>query len=299
MLTRIGPAPYLIFHAPGQGAIARYHLDKAQIDGILDDLHGSGAEGISLSPWVMQDARKLGTDGQFLDWWGDSQAQANFANLLLTIKEKGFNFVQVAPQFYGATNPREVGFDQSFQPNWNAIVGMTYACQSSGLDWLIDVCPEVNSGAPNVACCYKEVPEFKRYVDELWVNVTGAFYPNARPCWRFSMSFIPGNAEVLTEAFQGNVPVVLVPHIYRGEQQRVHDDLVEQGLGGRLWLIGECMSLTRVEDEQIARDWAGWIERTRQPVVGFCPWPIDPRVPVGSDVQISVVPPAGVERWEV
>ena len=299
MLTASPAAPYLLCHAPNLGAIPRYHLDTAAVDAVLDSLKAGGADGISLSPFFLRDAAASGNQDLFLDP-DQPQSTTNLTALVATIRAKGFNWLQFAPQFYGPNDPRQNPYsDNLFQQNWNLIVQLMELGEAFGRPFLVDVCPEVNGGGPGIGCYWRESADFRRYATNLWIDSTAAYYPNGRPAFAVSMSFIPDNLDALPDIFLGNPPAILVPHIYRGEQQAVFDAIKAAGLGGRHWVVGECMSLTGPEDQPILYDWASFIESTKQPVQRFCPWQIDPRVPRGSAIQISVTPPAAPWRWNL
>src|SRR5690242_12528757 len=112
MLTAYRQAPYLIEHAPGMGSIARYHLDSAQVDARLALLRAAGADGISLSLWLRKNAVALGLADTYLEWSGGQLAPLMLQNLvgvLASIKRHGFNFVQLAPQFYAENDFRKWG----------------------------------------------------------------------------------------------------------------------------------------------------------------------------------------------
>lgn len=300
MLTQANAAPYLIAHADGKGAIARYHLDQALVDQVLDDLAAGGAGGVSFSPWFMDQAIALGAGDLYLDRSGPGMsalARDNISNLLRAVKQRGFHFVQFAPQFYGAHNPRENACAGLWEDNWLLLVELIGLVQASGIPALIDVVPEFNGGCKLHACCYREDPEFARFTNIIWVNATAAYYPNGRPSFAFTMSFIPQNYDVVRDGFQGNPPVRVAPHIYRGEQQAVFEGLAGVGLAGHPWVVAECMTLSQPEDAGYAQDWVGFIEQTKQPVERFCPWQLDPRIPAGSPVQFNVFPPRAPQLW--
>ena len=138
-------APWFICHQANKGVIARYHLDTVEIDSQLAALRAAGADGVSLSPWLMQGAPALGTADEYLDWVNGAlvpQMQANLTNLLAKIKSVGFNFVLVAPQFYGQHDFRQwAAFDNGlYGQNWNFIASLPAMCDAAGLPYLMDVC---------------------------------------------------------------------------------------------------------------------------------------------------------------
>lgn len=308
MIAARPQAPYFIEHEAGKGVVARYHLDTAEIESQLAALRAAGADGISLSLWLMQSAGSLGAGDEYLEWSGGAlipQMQANLVNLLKSIKTHGFNWVQIAVEFYGPNDPRENPWpsgDLSQAPpyyaeNWAFLSALPALCDAAGLPYLIDVGPEFNdkwesdpalNGQPNVG--------LQLYTKRTWIDTTCTFAPNGVPCWNFSMSFIPGNYDVLAQAFQGNPPEILLPHIYRGEQQQVYDALSTAGLAGHPWIFGECFSLTQPSDSSVAADVASFVVATKQPIMRVCPWPVDPRTPQGTS--IAVIPQVFSQPWK-
>lgn len=299
MLTQRPAAPYFINHAPGMGVIARYHLDKATIDSQLASIR-TATDGISLSLWLMKGAVALGAGDQYLDWSGGQltpQMQANLINLLASIKTRGFNWVQIAPQFYGANDPRQQAWvdpqPSYYVENWQFIASLPAMCEAAGLEYLIDVCPEVND-------VYLTNPGLQSYAKRLWVDVTSWFYPNGRPCWNFSMSFIPSNLSVLISVFQGNWPEILLPHVYTNEGGGLGAELSwligQIPAGIRPWILGETDTL-QPGDEAVAQQLAAFIETTKQPIIRVCPWPVTPRTATGVQIDAAVVPQIAPVVW--
>lgn len=292
-------APYFICHEQGKGVIARYNSDTAEIEAQLAALRASGADGISLSPWLMP-----GADNQlFLDWSSGQLAAQNQSNLLAlisSIKMHGFNWIQVAPQFYGVANDfrQWMQWDEArYLENRKFIFSLSDWLLASGLPYLIDACAEVNAG------------DGSQYAKRLWTDITSWFYPDGAPCWNFSMSFLPDAASIagLPSLFRGldqggpvNAPVFLVPHIYRNEQQACYDALQASpawDLHTRPWIIGECFSLTEPSDVAVAQGWRDFVVSTKQLIYRVCPWPQDPRTPPENKTAVLVIPQNGGAGW--
>lgn len=291
-------APYLITHQSGKGVIARYHLDTAEIARQVTAFKTAGADGISLSLWLMKNAKDLGTSDLYLDWANgqlSDQCRSNLLSLLAWIRVSGFHFVQVAVEFYNENDPRLNPFsEQLYSENWIFLDWLRHVLDETGIPYLLDPCPEVND-------VYKTNPGLQSYAKLLWVDCTATASPDGVPCWVYSFSFIPSNLDVLPDVFQGNPPAILVPHIYRGEQQAVFDGLESIGFGGKPWLVGECFSLTQAIDQPVADAFRQFVVNSKQPILRVCPWPIDPRTPAadanGQPISIDTVPQIVSQPW--
>ena len=293
MFARYSAAPYLIEHELGKGAIARYHLDQPAVDGALVSLRND-TDGISLSPWLMQGADTLGAADTFLNWIPAAGRltplmESNFLRILTKIVSLNYRWIQVAPQFY-APDPRKVGMD-AFDPAWLFISWLYQTLDGLRIPFIIDAVPEFND-------VYLDNPGFAQYVNAMWDNVTLTSAPGGEPCWRYSMSFIDANFDALTPAFQGNIPPVLLPHVYpspgSASLQTTYDALAARGMGGRVWIAGEDYTLTDA-DSAYAQNWESFVQRTKQPVERICPWPISTAAKQGA--QITVAPPVSPNVW--
>lgn len=293
-------APYLICHQSGKGVVARYHLDTGEIVRLVQALKTAGADGISLSLWLMKNAVNLGASDLYLDWANGQLSEpcrSNLLNLLAWIKAVGFHFVQVAVEFYNENDPRQKPFtEQMYAENWIFLDWLRHELDGIGMPYLLDACPEVND-------VYKDNPNLQAYAKRLWVDCTATASPDGVPCWVYSFSFIPSKLDVLPDVFQGNPPAILVPHIYRGEQQAVFDGLQTVGLNGKPWLIGECFSLTEATDQPIADSFKQFVIDTKQPILRVCPWPVDPRTPAtdskGQPIAIDTIPQIVSRPWAI
>lgn len=296
MTTQSSQAPWLIECEPGKGVIARYATDDAEriITPTLSKMHADGADGISLSPWLMQGAVANGAGDAFLDWNPATgrlvpEMEDNLIELLGDIRTLGFNWVQIAPQFY-SPDPRKVGMD-AFQPCWLFIAWLHQQLQSMRMPFLIDACTEFNDVYPTNA-------PFAEYVRAMWDNVTATSAPNGIPCWDYTMSFIPGpNLSCLSSAFQGNWPAILMPHCYSNEPT-LADAL--QAVWNAVptwsqWIIGETDTL-QPGDEPIAQQLVDFVTATKQRIMRVCPWPVTPRT--GAGVQLDVFPPIAGQPWK-
>lgn len=303
-------APYLICIQQGKHVIARYHLDTAEIDAAAAKLLAAGADGLSLSLWLRKNAVALGLGDQYLDWDGMGalvpQMQANLVAFLASMKRIGFNFVQIVPQFYGPNDFRQWGknpdgslvFKQAeANGNWTLVVLLAALCQAAGLNYLIDGCAEVAAADGSVSSYYAKW---------LWTNITAWFYPEGVPCWNFTMSFLSDVQSIagLPDLFRGvnpggpvNAPVYLNPHIYGADPQAVYDALATAGLGGHHWFVGEDYSLTQPADSSFVDKRRQFVIKTKQPIVRICPWPVDPRTPAGTMIDLACVPPVFSQPW--
>lgn len=297
MLTQRGPAPYLIDHAPGRGAIARFDQDTVQIIQVLDMLKASGADGISLSLWLWEG---IGDNDQYLDWTPAiglivPKMEANLVGLLKAIAER-FNWIQVAPQFYDPDQarvaktgnqswPRNVGMD-AFDSNWLFMYWLYTQLDSLGIDFMIDAVPEFND-------VYLGNPGFQQYVKAMWDNVTLTSAPGGIPCWRYSMSFVMANWAALVDAFQGNIPGFLLPHPYSGDLVSLEGNLSAKGLGGIPWIAGEDFTL-QAGDEATVQKWVSFVQQTHQRVMRVCPWPIPT---TWKDGESFLAPPLAPKLW--
>ena len=300
MTAQCSQAPYFIEHQPGKGTIARYHLDTAEITDCLAAIRAGGADGISLSLWLMKNAVALGAGDTYLDWDGAGnltlQMQTNLENLLAAIKAAGFNWVQLAPTFWNENDPRKnpwpsmdlAGAPPYYTGNWLFLGSLPALCTAAGLAYIIDVCPECND-------VWDTNPGLQLYGKRVWMDTTTWFYQGGEPCWNFSVSFIPGNYKPVTALFQGNPAAILLPHIYGTEQQAVYDGLQAVGLWDRPWIVGECLTLNQPQDASLAQSWVSFIQKTKQEVVRLCPWQIDARAPNGT--QLNVWPPQASKPW--
>jgi hypothetical protein len=288
LTTAYRQAPYFIFHAPGKGAIARYHLDTAVIESQLSNLRDSGADGISLSLWLMKDVVKLGMSDTFLDWNGGqltTQMQFNLTEIFASLKSHGFNWVQIVPQFYGPNDFRQwPSWNETlYLENKNFLFGLPDLLNQAGLPYLIDLCAEVTNGP---------------YPQRLWIDWTCWFWPDGVPCWDATMSFLPDPASIaaLPSVFSGNYPVILAPHIYGYDPQKVFDSVNAAGLGGRPWILGEDYSLAPT-DTAFAAARRQFIATTKQPIMRVCPWPVTLRTPVGTQIDSACVPAIFSQPW--
>lgn len=295
MTTQSPQAPWFIECEPGKGVIARYNTDDAEriIAPTLNALHTAG-DGISLSPWLMQGATTNGAGDAFLDWDPSTgrlvpAMEDNLIELLGDIRTLGFNWVQVAPQFY-APDPRKVGMD-AFGPCWLFMSWLHDQLQKMRMPFLIDAVPEFND-------VYSANPGFASYVRAIWDNVTVTSAPGGIPCWDYSMSFIPSNLACLADAFQGNWPAILLPHCYSNEPT-LSDALrtVDGALRSNVWnwIIGETDTL-QPGDEPIAKQLVDFVAYTKQRIMRVCPWPVTPRTAAG--VQLDVFPPIVSQPWK-
>jgi hypothetical protein len=303
-------APYLLYYQLGKSVIARYHIDTAEIDAKAAELRAAGADGFSLSLWLQKDAVALGASDTFLDWDGAGnlapQMQANLVAFLGKMKSLGFNFVQLAPQFYGENDFRQWGknpdgsllFKQDkANGNWNFLASLPGLCQAAGLDYLIDGCAEVNGADGSVASYYAKW---------LWTNITCWFYEGGVPCWKFTFSFLPDPESIagLPNLFRGvnsdgpvNAPVYMNPHLYGADPQVVYDALAANGLGGHHWFIGEDYSLPLASDTDVPKKLRQFVVATKQPIERVCPWPVTTRTPEGTMIDAACVPPVFSQPW--
>lgn len=313
MLTQHSAAPYLICHAPGRGVIARFHQDETDILNVVDRLIKGGSDGISLSPWLMRNARASGAGDTFLDWQDGElllDVQQNLARLLKALKQRGINWVQIAPQFYGPNDPRENAWPSGdiaqappyYAENWQFLASLPAVFDAAGLHYLIDICPEVNDvyrsdpalqGKPNIG--------LQCYAKRLWVDATSWFYPNGRPPWNLCMSVIPGQTiDVLTEVEQGNPAPILNVHVYSNYPGGLAAGLssVATAIPGRDVVVGETSTL-RPGDEAVGEQLATAVEgKPKLRVVRVCPWPIGTDWKLG-DPQITLAPPLTPRMWNV
>lgn len=299
-LTAAAQSPYFIEHEQGKGVIARFHLDTAEITTQLSALRSAGADGISLSPWLMQGAVANGAGDSFLDWDPSTgrlaaQAESNFLSLLHLIAQSGFHFIQVAPQFY-APDPRKVGLS-AFTACALFMDWLTGYLDSLRIPYLIDLVPEFND-------VYKTNPGFAQYVRAMWARGTLLQAPNALPCWRYSMSFIPANMDCLTDAFQGNPPAILLPHVYTNEPgyasfldclKSVNVQLCNLGLSSQDVMYGETDTLPEDIQSAYANMLVSFVQTTKRRVLRVCPWPVTPVDAMG--VQMSVWPQIVSRAW--
>lgn len=279
MLTQSLAAPYLVWHQAGKGAVARYHLDTVEINGILENLR-TGTDGISLNLMLKQGA---GADDVFLDWTPDGrlvgQAEANLLGVFTQLKQLQYRWIFIELEFWDQNDPRENSFTPAlYDPNWFFITWLAGTLNLFGIPWMMDPCPEVNDrwkadaelgGAPNLG--------LQEYAKRLWVDLTGYFYPNQRPAWAFSFSFLPADLDVMDLVFQGNLPPILLPHCYSNELGSLKAALgyvrqyLSPALQGRPWIVAETDTL-QVGQESIVRDLAAFVEQNTQPIIRVCPW---------------------------
>jgi len=290
-------APYFNWYATGKSPIPRYHLDQPIIDAQLDALLAVGADGISLSPLLMENAASLGMSDEFIDWRDGAltpQMEQNLELLLRRIKSKGFNFVQIAPQFYGPNDFRKwpVFNEGRYQHNWNFIFRLWNFLRQIRLPFLIDACTEFNG------------PYSAAYTKRLWDDATTEFYPGGAPVWDVTMSFIPSASYAdVADAFQGNVPMYLVPHPYTNEGDSFYNllkgiqaGLAAVGIPPSTWIFGETDTL-RSADVKYTEQCQRFIVDYHQPIERVCPWQVGVSSPPNVNVDPACVPPVVSEAW--
>jgi len=245
---------------------------------------------------LMENATALGMTDQFIDWRDGQltlQMEQNLELFLRRIKDKGFNFVQIAPQFYGPNDFRQwpVWNETRYQQNWNFIFRLWNFLRKIGLPFLIDVCAECNADY------------HAQYVKRIWVDATLEFYPGGAPVWDVTMSFIPSNYAQVADAFQGNVPMYLVPHPYTNEADTfydllvgIHSGLSAAGVPNNIWIFGETNTL-RTVDAKYSADCQRFIVDYHQPVERVCPWQVGVTSPPNVNVDPACVPPVVSESW--
>jgi hypothetical protein len=246
------------------GIVSDYPRNKSAIDGMLNQMFGSGQRRLRLPVFYSDGFHnatilKIDTDGL------NQRDRDNFAALIATIARIGFEEVIVASFPFGPNNPVawKKWQEDRYHENWTVITQLRRIMDASSLPYKLDL---QNEGVP-----FPFQLMLKQFVHRVWQDYVHAYGPTNT----IGVSVIPkaGRLQELPQIYGGVLPGAFDLHISDDADKRLleTDGLLRSfGIGDTPFIIGEAL----YNDETEASELETAAKKIHRRILFLTQWPV-------------------------